>query len=72
MKILACYRVNPEFPPQLAAGRAMTTELTECLNDLNLPINEPLESASTFSEPSHSLIDWFIGNPPPLILWAIC
>ena len=57
IQVLACYRVNPVFPPQLAAGRAMTTELTECLNDLNLPTSELLESASTFTEPSHSLIE---------------
>ena len=51
IQVLACYRYNTEFPPQLAVGRAMTTELTECLNDLNLPISEPIESVSTFSEP---------------------
>ena len=65
IQVLACYRYNTEFLPQLAAGRAMTTELTECLNDLNLPISEPTESVSTFTEPSNSLIDWFVGNPPP-------
>ena len=65
IQVLACYRFNPEFLPQLAAEKAMTTELTACLNDLNLPISEPNEFASTFSEPSHSLVDWFIGNPPP-------
>ena len=43
----------------------MTTEITGCLNDLNLPSSELAESASTFSEPSNSLVDWFIGNPPP-------
>ena len=47
------------------AGRAMTTELTECLNDLNIPPSEPIDSVSTFSEPSNSLIDWFVGNPQP-------
>ena len=65
IQVFACYRYNTEFPPELAAGRAMTTELTECLNDLNLPISEPTESVSTFTEPSNSLIDWFVGNPPP-------
>ena len=64
IQVLACYRISPEFPQQLVAGRAMTTEITECLNDLNLPSSEMVESASTFSEPSNSLVDWFIGNPP--------
>ena len=65
IQVLACYNYNDTFPPQLVAGRAMTTELTECLNDLNIPPSEPIDSVSTFSEPSNSLIDWFVGNPPP-------
>ena len=65
IQVLACYRISPDFPQQLVAGRAMTTEITECLNDLNLPSSELAESASTFSEPSNSLVDWFSGNPPP-------
>ena len=65
IQVLAYYNYNDAFPPQLVAGRAMTTELTECLNDLNIPPSEPIDSVSTFSEPSNSLIDWFVGNPPP-------
>ena len=65
IQVLACYDYNNPFPPQLVAGRAMTTELTECLNDLNIPPSEPIDPVSTFSEPSDSLIDWFVGNPPP-------
>ena len=65
IQVLACYNYNDTFPPQLVAGRAMTTELTESLNDLNIPPSEPIDSVSTFSEPSNSLIDWFVGNPPP-------
>ena len=65
IQVSACYRFSPEFPQQLVAGRAMTREITECLNDLDLPSSELAESASTFSEPSISLVDWFIGNPPP-------
>ena len=57
IQVLACYRISPEFPQQLIAGRAMTTEITECLNDLDLPSSELAESASTFSEPSNSLVD---------------
>ena len=64
IQVLACYRISPEFPLQLVAGHALTTEITECLNVLNLPSSELAESASTFSEPSNSLVDWFIGNPP--------
>ena len=37
IEVLACYRIGPEFPPQLVAGRRMTTEITQCLNDLSLP-----------------------------------
>ena len=65
IQVLACYNYNDTFPPQLVAGRAMTTELTECLNDLIIPPSEPIDSVSAFSEPSNSLIDWFVGNPPP-------
>ena len=64
IQVLACYRLSPEFPQQLIAGRAITTEITECLNDLNLPSSELVESATTISEPCNSLVDWFIGNPP--------
>ena len=39
IQVFACYRETKPFPPQLVAGRAMTTELTHCLNDLNLPDN---------------------------------
>ena len=56
IQVLACYNYNDTFPQQLVAGRAMTTELTECLNDLNIPPSEPIDSVSTFSEPSNSLL----------------
>ena len=65
IQVLACYRISPELPQQLVARHAMTTEITECLNDLNLPSRELAESASTFSEPSNSLVDWCIVNPTP-------
>ena len=29
MQVLACYYENPPFPPQRAAGRALTAELTK-------------------------------------------
>ena len=50
-QVLACYYENPPFPPQLAAGRAMTTDLTQCLNDLNLPSEAFVGNADTFTEP---------------------
>ena len=40
IQVLACYREKMPFPPQFVAGRAMTTELTHCLNDLNIPDGE--------------------------------
>ena len=72
IQVLACYNYNDTLPPQLVAGRAMTTEFTECLNDLNIPPSEPIDSVSTFSEPSDFLIDWFVGNPPPSYYGQSC
>ena len=37
IQVIACYSENQEFPPQLAAGRAMTTDLSDCLGYLSLP-----------------------------------
>ena len=70
IQVLACYRISSELPPHLTAGRTMTTEITQCLNGLSLPNTELIESASTFSDPSNSLVDWLMGNPP-FNLWAI-
>ena len=71
VQVLVCYRISPEFPPQITAWRAMTTEISECLNDLNLPNIELVESASTFADPSNSLVDWLIGNPPLHIIFKV-
>ena len=64
IQVLACYRENIPFPPQLAGGRAMTTELTQCLNDLSLPHKDLTDSISTFTEPPQELLDWCVGGPP--------
>ena len=64
IQVLACYYENPPFLPQLAAGRAMTTSLTQSLNDLNLPADSLLETIDTFTEPSDDLINWAVGHPP--------
>ena len=64
IQVLACYHENAPFPPQLAAGRAMTTELTNSLNDLNLPKEDFTDTISTFTEPSQELLDWCVGAPP--------
>ena len=61
IQVIACYTENQEFPPQLAAGRAMTTDLSDCLGYLSLP--ETI-SESYFTEPTEELIDWFVGSPP--------
>ena len=42
----------------------MTTELTQCLNDLSLPHDDLTDSISTFTEPSQELLDWCVGGPP--------
>ena len=64
IQFFACYCENALFPPQLVAGRAMTTELTNCLNDLRLPNEDLFESISTFTEPSQDLLEWYVGGPP--------
>ena len=65
IQVWAFYYENPPFPPKFAAGRARTTDLTPCLNDLSLPIEIFLEDENTFTEPSDELINWMVGNPPP-------
>ena len=61
---LACYRESDPFLPQLIAGRAMTTELSQYLNDFSLPNEDSVVSASTFTEPSQDLREWRVGGPP--------
>ena len=64
IEIIACYREAPMFPPQLAGGRAMTTELDANEYDLTQSqYGQPGSVAST-TDPSDSLIEWFVGNPP--------
>ena len=64
IQVLACYRENMPFPPQFVAGRAITTELTHCLNDLNIPEGDLIVSISTFTDPSQDLLDWCAVGPP--------
>ena len=60
IQVLACYREVQEYLPQ----EYMTIEITQCLVDLSLPEDVFTESASTFTESSEGLIDWFVGRPP--------
>ena len=64
IQVLACYRESTPFLPQLAAGRATTSELTQCLNDFSLPPEDLIDSASTFTKPSQELLDWCVGGLP--------
>ena len=64
IQVLACYPESTPLPPQLAAGRKMTSELTQCLNDLSLPPEDLIDSVSTFTGPSQELLDWCVGGPP--------
>ena len=64
IEIIACFREVPMFPPQLAAGRAMTTEFSACENHLTQSQNGQSGSVASTTEPSDSLIEWFVGNPP--------
>ena len=61
IQVIACYSKNSEFPPQLAAGRAMTNDLTEWLSYLNLPETEESVQESYFTQPSEELIEQFVG-----------
>ena len=63
IQVLACYYENQPYPPQLVAGRAMTTELTCCLNDLSLPKDDWEDTISTFTEPPQELLNWCVGGP---------
>ena len=65
IQVLTCYYENPLISLQLTAGRAMTTILTQGLNDLSLPSDTFLDAADTFTEPSGELIVRMIGHSPP-------
>ena len=56
IQVLACYYENTPFP-QLVAGRAMTTDLTQGFNDLILPADSILDTIDIFTEPSDELIN---------------
>ena len=64
IEVIACYRETPIYPPQLAAGRAMTFEITDCGDDQPHPQCEPSGSIGSTFDPSDSLIDWILGSPP--------
>ena len=64
IQVIACNSENQEFPPQLAAGRAMTSDLSVCLGYLGLPETTETVPESYFTEPSEELIEWFFGSPP--------
>ena len=64
IQLIGCYSEVSAFPPELAAGRAMTTELADCLSNLSLPEKEHAVTESYFTEPSVELIEWLVGNPP--------
>ena len=62
--VIACYREAPVFPCQLVVGRAMISEIAQCLNDLSLPAEEFAQSIGSYSEPSSGLTDWLVGYRP--------
>ena len=64
IQVIACYSENQEFPPQLAAGRAMTSDLSVCLGHLSLPETTETVPESYFTEPSEELIESLVGSPP--------
>ena len=64
IQVIRCYSETSAFSPQLAAGRAMTTELADCMSNLSLPEKEQSVTESYFTELSEELIEWLVGNPP--------
>ena len=64
IQVIGCYSETSDISPQLAAGRAMTTESADCMSNLSLPETEHTVTESYFSQPSEELIQGFVGNPP--------
>ena len=63
IEIIACYRDAPVYPPQLVAGRAMTTDFdTYEHNPTQSQYGQSGPVAST-TDPSDSLIEWLVGSP---------
>ena len=64
IEIIACYREVPVFPPQLVGGRAMTTDFDTDESNLTQSQYGRQGSVASITDPSDSLIEWFVGNPP--------
>ena len=64
IEVIACYRESQIYPPQLAAGRAMTFDFTGCGNDQPYPEYGTSGSIGSTFDSSESLVDWIVGSPP--------
>ena len=64
IEVIACYRETPVYPPQLAGGRAMTFDHDAHTDDEIQYFCGPSGSLDSTFDPSDSLVDWLVGNPP--------
>ena len=55
IEVIACYRETPIYPPQIAAGRAMTFEITDCGDDQPYPQCGPSGSIGSTFDPIEKL-----------------
>ena len=63
IEVIACYRETQIYPPQLAAGRAMTFDITDCGDDQPHPQYRASGSIGSTFDPSDRLVDWIVGSP---------
>ena len=63
IEMIACYREVPIYPPQLVAGRAMTSEIGACKEERAQSLYGLSGSIDSTFDPSDSLVDWFVGSP---------
>ena len=63
VEIIACYRDAPVYPPQLVAGRAMTTDFDTYENNPTQSQYGQSGPVASTTDPSDSLIEWLVGSP---------
>ena len=62
IEVIACYRENPVYPPQLAGGGAMTFDHDTYTDDEIQYFCDPSGSFDSTFDPSDSLVDWLVGR----------
>ena len=74
IEVIACSRESQIYPPQLAAGRAMTFDFTGYRNGQPYPEYGTSGSIGSTFDPSDSLVDWVVKPMPKEIqttVWQI-